>query len=361
MSLDEGISAFIGRIYESAYDVAAWDACARELMTLTSAHFLFFSSIDSFNPGFNYVKPYGADDGAMDMGVQEYLQEGFYLEDPTLHFALANPMARFCHSGDVIPADGYLDNPYTKWTKDRFGSTHWLVGFSEESDGISFAASLHAHHSVGRLTERDARLFKMLFGHMERALRLSARPPSLASLAEPVFYLDRAGQVREASPAGAAILAEGDGLALSAGALEAATPADTRRLDAAIRSAIDALLTGGAGGAVRLPRPSGRCDLLLVVSPFPRHLSPVSEFEPAAIVRIKQPARSSGQLAMHQELFGLTAREAELAGLLVEGHSLESLANVLGISHNTARVHLHSIFRKTGTHRQADLVRVLIS
>lgn len=361
MSIDEGIAAFIGRIYENAYDADAWDACARELMQLTSAHFLFFSSIDALNPGFNFLRPYGPEDAAMENGVQEYTRDGYYLEDPTLHFALSHPDARFCSSDDVISMDGYLTSPYIKWTKSRFGTTHWLVGFSKESDGISFAASLHAHHSVGRLPERDERLFKILFAHMERALRLAARPPSLVSFNEAIFYVNRAGKVLEMSPAGEAILAENDGLALVSGLLEAATLTDTLRLERAIRSAIDALMTGGSGGAVRLPRPSGCRDLLLVVSPFPRSLSLSAAFEPAAIIRIKQAAPSCAAMAAHQELFGLTARETELAGMLLLGHSLESIASSLEISPNTVRVHLHKIFRKTGTNRQCDLVRMLIT
>ena len=39
---------------------------------------------------------------------------------------------------------------------------------------------------------------------------------------------------------------------------------------------------------------------------------------------------------------------------------LEDAAAVLGISPNTARTHLKRIFEKTATHRQAELVKVLL-
>jgi DNA-binding CsgD family transcriptional regulator len=53
----------------------------------------------------------------------------------------------------------------------------------------------------------------------------------------------------------------------------------------------------------------------------------------------------------------ITAREAELAALLAAGHNLHSAAQRLKVSGHTARGQLKSIFRKTGLHTQAELIR----
>jgi DNA-binding CsgD family transcriptional regulator len=53
---------------------------------------------------------------------------------------------------------------------------------------------------------------------------------------------------------------------------------------------------------------------------------------------------------------GLSPRQAELTGLLVEGLSLARTAEQLAMSLETARWHLREIFRKTDTHSQAALV-----
>jgi DNA-binding CsgD family transcriptional regulator len=53
---------------------------------------------------------------------------------------------------------------------------------------------------------------------------------------------------------------------------------------------------------------------------------------------------------------GLSPRQAELTGLLVEGLSLAQTAKQLGMSLETARWHLREIFRRTNTHSQAALV-----
>ena len=61
----------------------------------------------------------------------------------------------------------------------------------------------------------------------------------------------------------------------------------------------------------------------------------------------------------HAELFRLSPRETEVAAGLLQGHSLESLCTLLGISRNTAKVHLQALFRKTHTSRQSELVHLL--
>ena len=59
--------------------------------------------------------------------------------------------------------------------------------------------------------------------------------------------------------------------------------------------------------------------------------------------------------------FGLTPAEARLALHLVAGETLRSAAVKLSISYETARTCLKSIFNKTGTCRQAELVIVILT
>lgn len=57
--------------------------------------------------------------------------------------------------------------------------------------------------------------------------------------------------------------------------------------------------------------------------------------------------------------FGLTAAEARLAAIIGGGGSLEVACEMLQVSRETARNQLKSIFAKTNTHRQAELVLLL--
>jgi len=80
---------------------------------------------------------------------------------------------------------------------------------------------------------------------------------------------------------------------------------------------------------------------------------------PAAVLRIIETDPNASLSPAHADLFDLSPREVEVAEALLAGHSVESLCVLLGISRNTAKVHLHSIFRKTGTNRQSELVHLL--
>jgi len=59
--------------------------------------------------------------------------------------------------------------------------------------------------------------------------------------------------------------------------------------------------------------------------------------------------------------FGLTQAEARLALHLVAGETLRCAAVKLSITYETARSQLKSIFKKTRTHRQAELVIVVLT
>jgi len=60
-------------------------------------------------------------------------------------------------------------------------------------------------------------------------------------------------------------------------------------------------------------------------------------------------------------LYGLTFAETRLIGLLAAGRSLDEAATALGISRATARTHLRHIFEKTGTTRQSQLMKLVLS
>lgn len=62
-----------------------------------------------------------------------------------------------------------------------------------------------------------------------------------------------------------------------------------------------------------------------------------------------------------KSLYCLTGAEARLVSSLVEGHSLNAIADAFSVSKHTIRNQLKSVYEKTGTHRQAELVRQVIT
>jgi DNA-binding CsgD family transcriptional regulator len=59
--------------------------------------------------------------------------------------------------------------------------------------------------------------------------------------------------------------------------------------------------------------------------------------------------------------YGLAPSEARLLLTLIEGRRISDYATEAGITLNTAKEYLKKLFDKTGTSRQADLVRLILA
>jgi DNA-binding CsgD family transcriptional regulator len=358
LSLDEGVSSFIGRIYESVYAADAWHAIMHELMQRTGSRMAFVSWADVRHREYSRSNFYGRDNSSFAIGADEYVEEMFRF-DPSLEWASRHPDAGVCDTSKIMPSDEFRAHPYVRWQESRFGTVHWCVFFKPPVDDLSFAVSLHPAAADGPASKEQRELHRLLFEHMERALRLAARPPDVTASGEALFILDVNGQVLSMSARAAQLVAAADGLMIERRRLSATSLQTTARLNCAIASAVKSGVVGGAGGGVRLERTAGRGDWLALVSPCPRHLEHLPVRTPAAVLRIIETDPKASLSPAHAELFDLSPREAEVAGALLAGHSVESMCALLGISRNTAKAHLQSIFRKTGTNRQSELVHLL--
>ena len=107
-------------------------------------------------------------------------------------------------------------------------------------------------------------------------------------------------------------------------------------------------------------RAEKRAPLDILVVPLRAATGWLAPRRPAAMLFVSDSERASNPTAERlQRTFGLTRAEAAVAVELLNGHGLKAAA-ALGIAPVTARTHLTAIFGKTGTHRQAELVRVLL-
>lgn len=94
----------------------------------------------------------------------------------------------------------------------------------------------------------------------------------------------------------------------------------------------------------------------LLVLPLPARLQASNSWaRPLALLVLHEPQ----QPHLLEQLYGLTPAEARLAQALCQGHAPAQAAERLGIGVGTMRSQLKAIFAKTGTGRQADLVRLL--
>jgi DNA-binding CsgD family transcriptional regulator len=179
-----------------------------------------------------------------------------------------------------------------------------------------------------------------------------------------VLLVSQTGAVLSTNRAADEILRARDGLTSDGGELRASTIPLTNRLRAAVlaasRTGAGASIEGNVG--LILPRPSGRRPLSITIAPLPSRRVEFAADSAAAIIFVSDPDRASAtDMKAFRSMFGLTRAESQLVRCLAAGLSLENSAAELGLRLDTVRSRLKVVFQKTNTHRQADLVRLVLT
>ena len=211
-----------------------------------------------------------------------------------------------------------------------------------------------------------------LVPHFQRALRiqhdLSAASHQIRNISSAMDNVTRIGMavvdcalsVRYLNTAAENIVRRHDGLTIREGSFEFAHPP----ADATLRHGINVALgqTGSVRGGTSLlcPRPSGLRPYVIHVLPFQHVTAPLAESR--ALVLILDPEQHpQPDTEMLRRLYGLTTAEAAVAIRLIQGDGIKPIAESMCLSAGTVRTHVQHIFDKTGTHRQAELVRTLLA
>ncbi len=179
-----------------------------------------------------------------------------------------------------------------------------------------------------------------------------------------VLLVDTDNRLLFANRAAEELLQAGQVLRLRSGIVEAVCRSENRALHDAVATCLR--LAGSSreqSGDHALPIILGRGPAALsgCVAALPADLCGIGrETAVASLFLVDPQDRHRPSTAQLQACFGLTPAEAALALEILAGDGLQACARRLGISQTTARTHLGHVFEKTGTRRQAELVRLLL-
>jgi DNA-binding CsgD family transcriptional regulator len=112
-------------------------------------------------------------------------------------------------------------------------------------------------------------------------------------------------------------------------------------------------------GSIPIPSTEGTTSMVIHVLPLRRTAHDIFPGGDMLVVVTSAVAGSPASLGILKTLFDLAPAEARLAAGLASGKSLKVVAAQQGIQTSSARTYLAQIFRKTGTHRQSELVALL--
>ena len=297
------------------------------------------------------------------------------------HFSTRNPLytsrrpgtpAWIMRDSDIVDRD---DLNRTEYYNDHMRPADFesllilrLGSFGSDTVGIN----LFRRFGDEPFEDREIRIAEAAHGHLIRAFKLgrtlgqaNAFHQDLAGWAHGsphgLFLLDATGTVLRMNGVAQAMIDERDGLTLACGRLTAAGADPAKALECLIAhaAALDPAIR--RGGSMRLASVGRRRPIWLTVSPGPRRDPGVFSPRPAVIVCAHDlDARLGPAERVLRDLFSLTPAEARLTLSLAEGLTLKEIAEAFALSPHTVHEQLKHVFAKNDTHRQAELVRLVL-
>jgi len=250
-----------------------------------------------------------------------------------------------------------------------------MVGQARPAEGVQAGVALHRTPRAGRYEPGDVARFAFLYRHLQRALTIGYRLGTLGTMQtataevldrnpSAVVLLDDHQRVVYVNRSAMLLQSAADGIAIAGTGLVLADRQGHAQLQRHIARALSPdALQPGAGGVMRAERPSGKWPYSILVARVSSRLPVLTSVRPAVCVIIADPERPSATALVRtlQSAFRLTGAEARLAERLARGDDLRSAAQSLGVTYQTARTRLAEIFHKTDTHRQSELVSLLLT
>jgi DNA-binding CsgD family transcriptional regulator/PAS domain-containing protein len=222
-------------------------------------------------------------------------------------------------------------------------------------------------------TPERVKFMSALVPHLQQALRTQNKLAALAqsradvlgaleAVRHGIIILGSDWWVINLNTAAERILRAEDGLQMCSARIAATGMQADHKLNRALHAALtDNGSEVRSGRSFVCERPSGKRPYVVHVLPL-HHTAPdeISSEARALVLIIDPDQEPEPAAALLRRLYGLTIAEAHVALHIARGANLTEISDQLSVSITTVRKHLQHVFDKTDTHRQAELVRLLL-
>src|SRR3954463_3122726 len=368
--MDAAADEFIHSIYDAVLDPAQWQLAVSRMAGLIEApHAGVFDS--DFAAGVVHR--------TVLFGIEEaentrYMRE-FASIDPRVPVALGHNKLEWLSDYDYFTEEFRNSNRfYREYIHQNNGGETLLAAFAKEGSRLGTAVIVRTRVQK-KVAEVMRRRLDAVTPHLDRAVKLSRRFTAIASeailghsvldaLSDPLACatadgrLHRANRAFEQTLRAARILSNNQGnLQLRDATLQAQF---LRSIKECCRIA-----EGGpskdaeAHSTIRVDQVSGLPCFITIAPLAAVHLKSWAG-KPCALIRIDQPVRKVSPDKLVEAL-SLSSAEARLVSTLCEGGTLAEAAEKIGVSLNTVKSQLSSVFSKTNTTRQSELLALVVA
>lgn len=222
-------------------------------------------------------------------------------------------------------------------------------------------------------SRREARQMEPVAQHLAQALDISHRLDllhlelqasrlTLSQVGVPVLFVTRDCEVTFQTATAGELLASGRLMRLEGNRLRAADPAHAAGLEELLAHTIAASRGETAAAPCSLALPDAQQPQLTITAIPVAARTRLEDRGKTSVVLLLQAAGADPPIPLRhlEQRYGLNDREARLVRHLIQGLSLRETAEAMRVAYETARWYLKSVYRKTNTCRQADLVRLVL-
>jgi len=375
---EQSFHRFIDLVYAAAEKPERWRAFYEELQVALGVKSIHMLALDKRHGTLSYS------DGA-NMPVQgelAYMQHYRFI-DPRLPVLLEQPLGRWIHCHEFVGEDVVAEHPFYQEFlipyDRRYMSGCKLVDSGEAT--VIFVTLTGA--AQGPLPAAAQAFLDRLLPHLQRACRIGLQNFVYSTqalvghmlvnkLRQPVILMSPTGEVMHTNEAAQELLRSTRLVRIDEGKLRLPARQLQELLLRATELEQDIKKSGAAEGAPA-PQASGFRSLHVVeegggeaMYAFFTVLSPQGAMgtfglRPVVMLLFYHPGSAPAiDSSLLFAVFGLTPAECRIATLLAEGLSLKQIAQVQGTQHETVRKQLRSIYQKTATNRQPELIRLLL-
>jgi DNA-binding CsgD family transcriptional regulator/PAS domain-containing protein len=367
MATDGKLLDLIGDIYDCAIEPKNWPGTLKQIVEYIGGQAAAISLQDPLKREVRLITQWGIrpdfEKSMMEnMAINPLISMGWFanVDEP---FTGEDVLGRESYLktrfyNEIIAPGGYYDAALTILAKsvNRFGS------LSVPTEGPVSETTLYRLRQLAPHVRRAVSIADLLDA---RALRSEMLSAAFDLLTIGIILVDGKSRIAHANAVGLRLLNEGGAVRRDGDYLSCRDPKIAAELSLAIQNAASGSTADFPRSGIALPiSKSDGDDLAAWILPLDRGLRNelAGSFAASVAVFLRQLGDLSpfpGELFVKR--FGISPAECRVLMMLTQGMTVREAATALGISEPTAKTHLQKLFQKTGTDRQADLMRLTMS
>ncbi len=359
----EALSHLAGALYDAALDADLWPSALALASCYVggSASAIYEWALTGASRGFIH------DDGRLEPSFKSLYFQHYARLDPVALGHRAAALGEPFSVADVIDVERYRKTRfYREWSQPQ-RIVDLLAAPIEKSSGGAVVFGVILREPEGMADAAMRARMRLVVPHVRRAMTIGRVYESTQSHADDLsatldglstglFIVGDDGRVLHANAAGQHLAAARNAVVLRDSGLTAVDPGAARAIAAALAGPADPPAPGRRGLDVPIAARDG--------TRFAAHILPLGSANrlPGARAAIfVHPAETVAPAApgLVGRAYGLTAAEQRVLAHIIEAGSIAEAAERLRVSPATVKTHLQRIFSKTGTARQAELVRLV--